>query len=243
MISRRKKECRNSRLCVWRPQDWKMLERVGYYFDLMKLGVLLEMFVSKRQFPGTHIPQEVIPHCLRTYGTLTMEKNTVFPTVKFYLSVSLAHRHNQAMVAWHQQKPNHSNYWQETSSRTTAACWVLTAQAKTATTAQQPLTTSYIWVLIQVNAPHLYSLSVSPKCQAAVMRTKLMLLQAKERERRKAELNKNHILSPQFLHGLGGQCCLQLTLLAGWWKKGLAARSWWAPAQGHSGLPAAGKGH
>lgn len=99
MISRRKKECRNSRLCVWRPQDWKMLERVGYYFDLMKLGVLLEMFVSKRQFPGTHIPQEVIPHCLRTYGTLTMEKNTVFPTVKFYLSVSLAHRHNQAMVA------------------------------------------------------------------------------------------------------------------------------------------------
>lgn len=30
------------------------------------------------------------PHCLRTYGTLIMEKNTAFPTVKFYPSVALA---------------------------------------------------------------------------------------------------------------------------------------------------------
>lgn len=70
----KKKELRNSRLCVWRPQDCKMLARVEHCFDLMKPEVLLETFISWRQFPGAHIPQVVIPHCLRTYGIPSMEK-------------------------------------------------------------------------------------------------------------------------------------------------------------------------
>lgn len=35
----KKKELRNSRLCVWRPQDCKTLGRVEHYFDLTKPGV------------------------------------------------------------------------------------------------------------------------------------------------------------------------------------------------------------